>query len=397
MMKLEERIDICSDILIKYLPFISQLDLVVIENFKNRFQHKWFEQLSLFSQDDITKFDAFRDYQILKDKEWISLIKQIQIASTLDSVGPIETDLTCFGNEKKKHELSMLYSYFNENNSINSSILDFGGGVGNLAFFLEDKLGMNPTVIEKDAALIEKGRQRALRENKKTTFKQLLINETSSIINLASNQIGIGLHTCGNFAIDMIESCCEIKLDQIINFGCCYSKIENDCYNLSNKSNKTLKFNNRALSSATLSFGKTSLDIYKYRLRIQDYKYSFYNLIYYNYQLLRFFPMSNSRRSLYNLSFNDFFLKCLKKYYPNLSPIDRDEINSFYHSSKNRELNKYFKIYYAISRYIGEVLEIYLLCDRALYLQEKGYTVEIKEFFDPGISPRNKAILAKRL
>lgn len=396
-MELEERLEICSKILSEYLPFISQLDQSVIENFESRLQHKWIEQLSKLNDSDIAQFDAFREYQILTDTEWLSLIKEIKRISNFEFVKQIDKDFSSYGNKKKKHELSKLYSYFETKKTNGRNVVDFGGGVGNLAFFLEDELGMTPVVLEKDLALVEKGKQRASKENKKTTFKQVHIDRNCQIKVLSRDQLGIGLHTCGNFAVDMINSCSESKLDQIINFGCCYSKIQDDCYNLSSRSNKEFTFNHRALASATLSFGKTSLEIYNYRLRIQDYKFSFYNLVFNKYQLLRFFPMSNSRRSLYQLSFNDFYLNCLKKYYPNLNSISSNDVETFYSSIKNRELNKYFKIYYAISRYIGEILEVYLLCDRALYLKEKGYTVEIKEFFDQNISPRNKAIIAKRL
>lgn len=396
-MKLEERLAICSKILSEYLPFISQLDQNVIENFDSRLQHQWIEQITKFSNDDIAKFDALRNYKLLQDQEWISLIEKIKEVSNFDSIKSEDYDFTSYGNKKKKHELSILYSYFLTKDVRDQNVVDFGGGVGNLAFFLENELGMNPLVLEKDPALVEKGKSRSNKESKKTTFKQVHIDQDCQINELNDQQIGIGLHTCGNFAVDMMNCCSENELEQIVNFGCCYSKIQNNRYNLSEHSNKELIFNQRALASATLAFGKTTIDIYNYRLKIQDFKFSFYNLVFNKYQLLRFFPMSNSRRSLYQLSFNDFFKNCLKKYYPNLNPISQSEVESFYQSTKNRELNQYFKVYYAISRYIGEVLEIYLLCDRALYLQSKGYTVEIKQFFDPSISPRNKAILAKRL
>jgi hypothetical protein len=43
---------------------------------------------------------------------------------------------------------------------------------------------------------------------------------------------------------------------------------------------------------------------------------------------------------------------------------------------------------------LGRVLEVYLQLDRAIYLEEMGYTVQVEEFFDEELSPRNIGITA---
>jgi hypothetical protein len=45
---------------------------------------------------------------------------------------------------------------------------------------------------------------------------------------------------------------------------------------------------------------------------------------------------------------------------------------------------------------IGRALELYLLLDRAIYLEENNYTAILAEFFSENISPRNIGILATR-
>jgi hypothetical protein len=44
---------------------------------------------------------------------------------------------------------------------------------------------------------------------------------------------------------------------------------------------------------------------------------------------------------------------------------------------------------------LGRVMELYLLVDRAIFLEEKGYKVEVQEFFDEELSPRNIGITAE--
>jgi hypothetical protein len=42
---------------------------------------------------------------------------------------------------------------------------------------------------------------------------------------------------------------------------------------------------------------------------------------------------------------------------------------------------------------LGRVLELYLLLDRAIYIEERGMSVELKQFFDENLSPRNIGLL----
>jgi hypothetical protein len=41
-------------------------------------------------------------------------------------------------------------------------------------------------------------------------------------------------------------------------------------------------------------------------------------------------------------------------------------------------------------------LELWLVLDRALYLEENGYAVQVGEFCDSQLTPRNLMVLAQR-
>jgi hypothetical protein len=43
---------------------------------------------------------------------------------------------------------------------------------------------------------------------------------------------------------------------------------------------------------------------------------------------------------------------------------------------------------------LGRALEVYLLLDRCLYLEEQGFRVQIEQYFQETLSPRNIGILA---
>ena len=253
---------------------------------------------------------------------------------------------------------------------------------------------MNVTVLEKNQDLVEKGRARLLKQDCNVTFKNFNICKNGDIPNILNSDLAIGLHTCGNFATDMFRVCLENKTKKIINFGCCYSKIKSHDYNLSSLSDKSIIFNSRALLSATQAFHKIPTEFYDYRENIVRYKFSFLHWLYRKNGHSDFFSMSNSRKSLYENTFSDYLEICLNKYFPEIPLPEKKETKLFYESVENIELLKYISASYAIRRYLGQLIELYILCDRALYLNEKGYSVDIIEVFDPIISPRCRAIVA---
>lgn len=390
-MRLENRFNAIQNLLPKLIPFLNAQDADAIKG--NAFQHKWIQDAIELSEENKVRFDAKREFDLIQDAAWTETINTIKQLSSFPQSSKATYQLKVIGKQKKQHEFQRLYNLLATDK--NKKTVDFGGGVGNLAYFLEQNLKMDVNVLEQNQELIKKGLLRSKRNNFNANFTPVRIEKLPvEIDSIKESQLAIGLHTCGNFTTNMLRNCVHNHAPKIINFGCCYSKIENNDYNLCQLSNKNLHFNGRALSAATLGFSQIDKDRYYYRLKIMRFKFTFYHFLYQKYGVLTFFSMSNARRSLYNLSFTEFAYQCLKKFYPSIQLPESEELEAFYQSTTNQKLLEYFRAYYAIQRYFGELLEVYLLCDRALYLQDQGYDSQILSVFDPQISPRNKAIIA---
>lgn len=389
-MDLANRIQEISKLLKELLPFVSQWDENVFKG--NHFSHPWLDQIQKFSPDELYQFDGNKDKSILQDPSWINTINKIeQLTSFMISKSKI-SKFQVLGNIKKQHELNQLFNFLEDDKGKEAT--DFGGGVGNLAYFLESHLEMKVQVLEKDKALIETGKLKLKKLKSKVSFNQVHIGHDK--VQIKNKELAIGLHTCGSFANAMLSICAENKIDKIINFGCCYSKLIEGDYNLSKLSDKEILLNTRALSAGTLGHKRIPQDFFVYRTKILNFKYSFYHWLYFKHKKIHFTAMSNSKRSLYHKSFFDFTNEVLTKYFPELTPPTEFELMEFYLSEDNQKLMHYLNSYYALSRYIGPLVESYLLCDRALLLQEQGYTTEIIEIFDHQVSPRNKAIIASK-
>ncbi|MDA9793069.1 SAM-dependent methyltransferase, partial [Bacteriovoracaceae bacterium] len=333
-----------SELLQKHLPLLSQWDLDVIS--ENRIEHKWINKLMGLTSEELTKFDASREFTLLDDLEWTSLVKEIEILATFRKISRNETNVKTLGNLKKQHELRQLYSFMESDHG--DSIVDFGGGVGNLAYFLESELAMDVKVLEKDVALIEKGKTKLRKLSSNVNFEHCLVSATG-IPNISNSNLAIGLHTCGNFAIDMFNVCVANNTKKIINFGCCYSKIKDDCYHLSSLSDNSLHFNQRVLSSATQAFNTVPISFYDYRDKIMNYKFTFYHWLYKVHGNLTFCSMSNARSSLYKNSFADYLRISLNKYFPELEVPSESSAQKFFKSTANLDLNHYLRAYYALS------------------------------------------------
>ena len=385
---LSDKLKNVAIILKKHLALISQSDLTVISG--NEIIHKWITELMKLDRDDLVRFDSQKEHTLLDDSEWLQLIDEIEKISCFTKIDLNDIEVPTFGNIKKQHELKQLYSFMSKD--VGKSVVDFGGGVGNLACFLEGQMGMDVTVLEKDMALIEKGKKRILKMDGQVKFEHCHVCSSLSTPDLRNNEVAIGLHTCGNFATDMFRVCINNKTKKIVNFGCCYSKIKNNDYNLSAHSDKSIFLNERALSSAIQSFSKVPVEFYDYREKIMKFKLSFHHWLFIKHNHLAFCSMSNARKSLYDNSFSDYVEICLEKFFPDVSLPEKSTIDLFYKSDRNIYLNNYFSAFYALRRYLGKLVEIYILCDRALFLEENGYSVEIVEVFDPAISPRCYAI-----
>jgi hypothetical protein len=97
----------------------------------------------------------------------------------------------------------------------------------------------------------------------------------------------------------------------------------------------------------------------------------------------------------YSRPFEDYVLLKLEQLKINHSftPL---EIREFYYEDKIQFDLKAMFICCLIRWQIGRALELYLLLDRAIYLEENNYTAILAEFFSENISPRNIGILATR-
>ena len=72
----------------------------------------------------------------------------------------------------------------------------------------------------------------------------------------------------------------------------------------------------------------------------------------------------------------------------------KNELDDFFDNEDLKILIQRMLAAGLIRNALGRVMEVYLILDRAIYLEEQGYEVLVQEFFDEELSPRNIGITA---
>jgi hypothetical protein len=144
---------------------------------------------------------------------------------------------------------------------------------------------------------------------------------------------------------------------------------------------------------ASRSHSKFSFNDYLLKEQIKKIRYTFHLLLFEKLNIREFVGVGNYPLKKYFEGFATYAKEKLKELnLPN--PFSSEELDAFF--EKKRELVRYMFLCNILRWQTGRVLEIHLLIDRALFLREQGYEVDLFQLFNQEISPRNIGILGFR-
>lgn len=333
---------------------------------------------------EITTFE-YRDY--------LQTIKRLQNIEKLDgSSFSIPKEMGRKISAKKKHEIVQIQHYL-EKKEFNT-IVDIGSGAGHLSSLLINKNTKQALCLDQEEKFQRIGKEKLERFAPeildRLTFKKVMIDNRTQLP-LTKDTLLLGLHSCGDLSVDLIKSFASSKQGSLLNYGCCYHKLSPEKIYLSHFS-KSHRFDlsSFALNLAAKSYKTVSeLDADK-RKRVKNFRYALH-ILNSSLKLAPLKSVGNGLKSDYEMSFNNY----VKKFAPHIYELKSDqELIDFFNSSKTQNKIEDFLALGLIRNQIGRLIELYLILDRAIYLKESGLKVELKESFDPSLSPRNIALYA---
>lgn len=382
---------------------------------------EWLQELAQASHYELWKIDARRPSTARSATALTEHLQEIQELTHLPQKTyqrMIQLPSWAFSRvkEKKQHEISILAQALKEieQTSAFQTLVDIGGGVGHFARIMAHYF-QRPTIsVERDANLQELGRQRLNRhplpegaaalEFCALDFQNHRDQEAQMRPLFSTQNFSLGLHTCGPLAVRHLEAQVHFKAQGLLNFGCCYGKMEDPKdFRLSSLAKEfPLDLSPYALTLATRSHTEMSYENFCLKEKVKFYRYALQLYLKEFFDIQDFLSVGDSPVRDYLGSFGHYATKKLL----HLKLIETQEasknqflksLDDFYFSFSTQQQIK--QMFYAdiIRWQYGRALELIILLDRAMFLEENGHQVELAQFFDEKLSPRNIGLLAYRI
>lgn len=271
--------------------------------------------------------------------------------------------------------------------------LDWCSGKGHLGRRLLQP-GQALTFLERDPELVEAGRQLSARLNVDVAHVQQDVMADDAWRRLKAHHTPVALHACGDLHIQLMRLASQVGCAQLAIAPCCYNRIETEHYQPVSSEGKAsaLKLSREDLGlplSETVTAGarvrrqrdqsmarRLAFDLLQRGLRNSD----------------EYLPTPSLPSAWLDKPFADYCrdLAALKGL-PNVGEQHWSslEASGWERLAQVRNLE-------LVRNVFRRPLELWLVLDRALYLQEHHYQVSVGTFCESHITPRNLLLIAQR-
>lgn len=283
--------------------------------------------------------------------------------------------------EKKRHEISHILPLMEKDDFF----VDIGSGAAHLSQFLllgNQKMSL---CIDQDpeVQLIGKKKIKGTELENRLQFETCHVNAQTQV-KLDQPATLVGLHACGDLSVDLMKLFKNQSMIKFLNFPCCYHKLSQ--LNLSSVAQANpVDLTNHSLTMATKSYKTIGIKEDDQRKLVKRYRYTLHMLMNEEFDIA-FQTLGNAPKADYQ---GDFATYCYHQF-PESKKFNRDWLQTYF-EKKVSAVDQYL-CYGVVRSHLSRLVELYIILDRALYMQEQGFEVEIKEVFDPAISPRNIAM-----
>ncbi len=374
----------------------------------------WIAQLDALSLEELWRIDSINDTTTLVDgslKSYYNTLVELgnQVPYFPKSLQQQDyTDRTFFKvKNKKRHEIEQVTPIVEQLKSQHnfSQLIDIGGGQGHLARIIASYHQLEATSIDccqefQDSGKRKLGKYPHYKDGKGIKYiNHLFGDDCSCDANyLKKDALTIGLHTCGPLALRHMEAFSMSDAKSLINFGCCYLRMNPQTdTNVSNftRIHTSLTLSKHSLTLATRAHSEMSLDNFKLKKRVKQYRNMLHLLLGEKLEIWDFVSVGDSHPRDYWGSFYNYV--CAKfKYLKIPMSFSQVEVEEFFTIEKFQKIAREMFLADIIRWKLGRLLEIYILLDRKFWLEEQNINVEMYRVFDENISPRNIALIASK-
>jgi hypothetical protein len=319
-------------------------------------------------------------------------------------VSPAEAALpetkTLHMTAKKQHEIAAILPFLAAQKKALGfeRAVDIGGGVGHLARTLVTQLQFPMVSIDRDGALQTMGRS-LLHKLKVPDAPLRFINAEMQTgaqgdldVHFEGACLSIGLHTCGPLAWTHLKKSQASRA--VLNFGCCYDRMDvvRDVQQSMVAQQHPLPWTSFALFLATRGRRRSLQELAMQEL-VNTYRLALHLFLQEEGLADGFMAVGDAPRAVYGQGFAAYVADRFRYLQLDFSRHEPRAV-CFIERSDIRQSMREFFVINVVRNAFARPLEVLLLLDRALWMEEQGHAVELRQFFDHSISPRNLGLFA---
>ncbi|WP_411381536.1 methyltransferase [Pseudomonas sp. MPB26] len=267
--------------------------------------------------------------------------------------------------------------------------LDWCAGKGHLGRRLL-QAGQALTCLEYDAALIATGQALSEHHGLPVTHR---LQDVMADVAMTAEHTPVALHACGDLHVRLLQLASAVGCKQLALAPCCYNRINADTYqplsNAGRASHLQLSIDDLGLPlSETVTAGKR---VRQQRDISMARRLGFDHLQRELRGLDEYLPTPSLPASWLGMPFADYCRELA-----NLNGLSTGEQNWSTLEAYGWQRLAEVRNLELVRGLFRRPLEVWLVLDRALFLGENGYRVEVGSFCDCALTPRNLMVLAER-
>lgn len=272
-----------------------------------------------------------------------------------------------------------------------SGILEWCAGKGHLGRLIAFHQQRSVTSVEWQQSLCQQGQLLSDKFNLSQQFVQADVFSISDSL-LQQHQQVVALHACGDLHSTLLQQAVVAKTNDVLVAPCCYHLIQGELYQpLSAAAGASqLQLSKRDLNLSMQKTVVAGARIKKLREIEIAWRLGF-DLLQRDIQGVDLYmPLPSIRQSMLVASFEQFCQWAAAK--KSITIANNIDLSTYEKAGWQRRLvNARIEI---VSHAFRQLLERWLLLDRVLLLEENNYTVELFNFCEDKITPRNAVIKA---
>ena len=351
------------------------------------------DPLTALTDQDVAELDTDQAQLYQFFSPYIPGIEQLSQLASLPVITSSRTDYPFWiSNGIKGRKFTQLQDFVGALPANDQPVLEWCAGKGHLGRMLAFNGAPSVHSIELQSHLCEQGQKSAQQQGLAMQFSQadVLTDNTQDFFNPQTH--AVALHACGALHQTFMHQASAAKVTQISFSPCCYHLFtENNYQAMSEQAKRSaLNLTHRDLKLALQETVTAPSRVGKVRKTEVEWRLGFDALRKSVTGELAYVSVPSVNKAIFSDSFESFCKWAADKKALKL-PKDIDYNKFLLIGQARKKITERVELVRHVFR---RAIEVWLVLDRALYLQQQGYHVSVTTFCEKQLTPRNILILA---